>query len=181
VSRPGRGLLGAAVALAVLGAALLGVGLALQFSGGSDDGGGPRSASGLRAAIGRAHPADDDFPGLTEARVAVGGQCRRVVVADTEPERVQGLRNRRDLGPYRGMLFVFGADSTAAFTMADTVVPLDIGFYDTGGRPVDHRHLVPCAQAQPRCPLYRSRGPYRYALETLRGALGSGGLSSCPG
>jgi uncharacterized membrane protein (UPF0127 family) len=168
-----------AAALVVVGAALLGVGLVLQFGGGSDGSGPARPTGGLRAAVARARPASDDFTGRMELRLAVGGACKRIVVADTESQRVQGLRQRRDIGPYAGMLFVFDADSNAGFTMADTLVPLDIGFYDASGHPVDRRDMVPCSPAAPNCPLYRSRAPYRYALETLRGGLGAGGLSPC--
>ena len=49
------------------------------------------------------------FEGLSEVKAAIGyDHCLRLVVADTEEERVAGLRgNEADLGPYDGMLFVF--------------------------------------------------------------------------
>jgi uncharacterized membrane protein (UPF0127 family) len=166
----------AAVVLALAGA-LIGGGLVLLFR--SDDAPAPRGTLG--AVLAGQRPAVAPFPGLTEVRLDVGGNCRRIVVADAVDERATGLMGRRDLGPYDGMLFVFGGPTQGPFTMSDVPVPLDIGFYDAGGRPVDRLTMQPCPGRRPsECPLYRSRGAYRYALETLQGGLASGALSGCP-
>ena len=119
------------------------------------------------------------FEGLTEAQLGVGGRCLRVVVADDEAERVQGLRRRRDIGPYDGMLFVFDEPVDTPFTMSTVPVPLEIGFYAADGSPVSRRHMKPCPHAEADCPDYHSSGPFSYALETLRGKLPSGALSGC--
>jgi uncharacterized membrane protein (UPF0127 family) len=111
--------------------------------------------------------------------VAVGGRCLRVVVADDQTERVQGLRQRRDLGPYDGMLFVFDAPSEVPFTMSRVPVELDIGFYSGSGVPVSRRRMMPCPRADADCPSYRAGGPFTEALETLAGQLPSGALSGC--
>ena len=114
-------------------------------------------------------------------RLGVGGDCRRIVVADTVDERATGLMRRNDLGSYGGMLFVFDAPVSSSFTMSDVPVPLDIGFYDAAGRPVDRLLMQPCPdRTVAECPTYRSRGPYGYAVETLGGELAGGGLSACP-
>ena len=52
-------------------------------------------------------------------------------------ERIQGLRAVTDLGAYDGMLFVFPSDAFARFTMAQTPLPLDIGWYTSDRAPVD--------------------------------------------
>ncbi len=168
----------AAVVMAVA-AALIGGGLVLLLRGG-DDGTAARSGA-FASALAGARPASAPFSGLTELQLGVGGDCRRIVVADDVGERATGLMRRRDLGPYYGMLFVFDQPSTSAFTMSDVPVPLDIGFYDAAGRPIDRLEMQPCPDKTPaQCPVYLAKGPYRYALETLGGGLSSGALSACP-
>lgn len=140
-------------------------------------GDGERSrASGLGL---RARPASAPFAGYTESDVAVGGRCLRVVVADSVDERVQGLRSRSSLGPYDGMLFVFGGPTEAPFTMTGVPVPLDVGFYGGDGAPVSRLRMRPCAGAEARCPVYGAGATFEYALETLRGGLPPGALSPC--
>lgn len=123
-------------------------------------------------------PAAAPFAGLTEARLALGGDCLRVVVADEPGERHDGLRDRTDLGPYDAMLFVFPTDTTARFTMAGVDAPLAIGWYDAAGRPVGAAEMEPCPGGD-GCPSYGPPGRYRYALETPPGALGGGALGPC--
>ncbi len=125
-------------------------------------------------------PAGDPLAAFGETRVALGSRCLRVAVADEPGERVQGLRGVTDLGAYDGMLFVFPADGRGAFTMAGTPSELDIGFYDAGGREVDRDTMTPCPEGDDAsCPRYEADAPYRYALETPAGGLGSGALSVC--
>lgn len=151
-----------------------------------------RSGESAGSAAGRLHgllladalvgqrPAMDPLAGFGEAQVALGGRCSRVAVADEPGERTRGLRGVEGLGAYDGMLFVFPDDGAYRFTMAGTLIDLDIGFYDADGRLVDSEEMTPCRDGDDRsCPLYESRGPFRYALEMTGGALGSGGLSTC--
>jgi hypothetical protein len=144
----------------------------------SDDDVAPSGPVG--AALRRASDAEAPFTGLTAIQLGVGGDCKRVVVADTVEERGQGLRGRRDLAGYDGMLFVFDAPAPASFTMSGVPVPLDIGFYDAGGRPVSRQHMEPCAKAVAECPAYVSNDESLYALETEAGELASGSLGACP-
>jgi uncharacterized membrane protein (UPF0127 family) len=174
---PARRAVAAAVLLA-LAAALVGGGL-LLFLNGDDDTAAP--AGSLASVLAGARPAEAPFADLTEVRLGIGGECRRVVVADAVDERAVGLMRRRDLGAYEGMLFVFEGPTQVAFTMSRVPVPLEIGWYDAAGRPVDQLVMQPCPdQSVAECPLYRSRGPYRYAVETLEDELPSGALSGCP-
>jgi uncharacterized membrane protein (UPF0127 family) len=159
------------IGLAVAAAVAVVVGLVLLVR---DDG----EHSGPRLAL-RTTPASAPFPDLTETQLSVGGRCLQVVVDDTEAERVQGLRQRRDLGAYDGMLFVFDAPTRATFTMSTVPVPLDIGFYAANGAPVSRRHMKPCPRADAECPVYEAGAEFVYALETLRGELPSGALSGC--
>jgi uncharacterized membrane protein (UPF0127 family) len=167
----------AAAVLAVAAAALIG-GLVLVLRG-DDDAAMPTGTLG--SVLAGARPARSPFAGLTEVRLAIGGDCRRAVVADEVDERAVGLMRRRDLGPYDGMLFVFDRPTQGSFTMSNVPVPLDIGWYDAGGRPVDRLVMQPCPDRPvSECPSYRSRGPYSYAVETLEGELPAGALSGCP-
>ncbi|MFI5047562.1 MAG: DUF192 domain-containing protein [Acidimicrobiia bacterium] len=120
------------------------------------------------------------FTGLTEARLALGGDCLRLVVADDLAERAAGLRNREAVAPYDGMLFVFDAPTTATFTMSGVSAPLDIGFYDGDGTPVSRTRMQPCAKAAQDCPVYRADGPFVFAVETRPGGLAHGALARCP-
>jgi uncharacterized protein len=167
----------AATVLAAAVAALVG-GLVLLLRGGDDA---PARAGKLSVGLAGARPATAPFTGLTELRLGIGGDCRRVVVADEVDERAVGLMRRRDLGPYDGMLFVFERPTQGSFTMSNVPVPLDIGWYDASGRPVDRLVMQPCPdRSVSECPRYGSRGPYTYAVETLEGELPAGALSDCP-
>ena len=135
----------------------------------------------LGSVLAGAPPATAPFTGLTEVRLGIGGDCRHVVVADDTDERATGLMRRNDLGSYDGMLFVFDGPTSSSFTMSDVPVPLDIGWYDAAGRPVDRLRMLPCPDGTVAdCPAYSSRGPYSYAVETLGGELPGGALSACP-
>ena len=167
------------VALAGVAVALVAVGIVklVGDDSGNDSGGG--SSPSLTAALAAATPADAAFPGLTAARIAVGGRCIRVVIADTLAERVEGLRQRSDVGDYDGMLFVFDGATDTAFTMSTVPVALDIGFYDATGKLVSDERMLPCPKAEDQCPVYRADGPFVYALETVKGELPAGSLSGC--
>jgi uncharacterized membrane protein (UPF0127 family) len=168
---------GVAAALLALAAALVGGGLVLLL-GRDDDTASPGGP--LASVLAGARPAGAPFTQLTEVRLGIGGDCRRTVVADRTDERATGLMRRSDLGPYDGMLFVFGTPTSSSFTMSEVPVPLDIGWYDAAGRPVDRLLMQPCPdRSVSDCPVYSSRGPYTYAVETLGGQLPSGALSGC--
>jgi uncharacterized membrane protein (UPF0127 family) len=168
---------GVAVALLALVAAVVGGGMVFLL-GRDDDTAAPGGP--LASVLVGARPATAPFTRLTEVRLGIGGDCRRTVVADSTDERATGLMRRSDLGPYQGMLFVFDSPTSSSFTMSDVPVPLDIGWYDAAGRPVDRLLMQPCPdRSVSDCPVYSSRGPYTYAVETLGGQLPNGALSGC--
>jgi uncharacterized membrane protein (UPF0127 family) len=170
---------GRIVALALLGLVVAGV-VVLAVRAMSDDDGAAEKPSGtLAASLRAATPAQAPFDGLTEANLSVGGKCVRVVIADSEAERVEGLRQRSDLGPYDAMLFVFEGPVDVGFTMSTVPVPLEIGFYSADGTRTSARHMRPCAKAENECPVYRAAQPFEFALETLGGKLPAGDLGGC--
>jgi uncharacterized membrane protein (UPF0127 family) len=181
VTRPSAARLGAA-AFAVVAVALLVFGIVRLVGGGdgSSSADAPGSSSALHTAVRNATPASAPFADLTSTRVTVGDRALHVVVADTESERETGLRRRSDVGPYDGMLFAFPSPTTVGFTMSTVPVALDIGFYDASGRVVDRLRMTPCAGTDQSCPVYRARGPFSYALETLAGRLPQGRLAAAP-
>jgi uncharacterized membrane protein (UPF0127 family) len=140
----------------------------------------PEEGTGVATALQDTRAASAPFEGLTEAMLALGDRCLRVAIADEDSERHEGLRSATDLGEYDGMLFVYGDDIDARFTMADTLIPLDIGFYAADGSPIDRTTMQPCPEGDDAtCPVYGSSDPFRYALETAAGNGGSGAIGAC--
>lgn len=115
---------------------------------------------------------------MTTRPITVDDSELVVAVAATGEERSQGLRGVDDLGDLDGMLFVWdGEEVTSRFTMADTLIELDIAFFDADGRLVDAFRMVPCDGED--CPTYAAAAPYAYALETPAGhgpAVGPGSM-----
>lgn len=100
--------------------------------------------------------------------VELNGQRFHVEIADTEAARAQGLMQRTQLDADAGMLFIFPDEQVRAFWMKNTLIPLDILYFDARHRLVSAQlEAQPCVSA--RCPGYASRGPARYVLEIKGG------------
>jgi uncharacterized membrane protein (UPF0127 family) len=100
-------------------------------------------------------------------------------VADEPEERAQGLRGVTRLpADVDGMLFVFAEPVSTAFIMEDTLLPLDVWFFDGAGLVVGTEEMTPCSVAP--CPRHGSPGLVRWALETPLGRyeFGEGELLS---
>ncbi len=92
-----------------------------------------------------------------------------IAVASTSEQRQQGLMHITDLGALNGMVFVFEEDTSGGFWMKNTLIPLDIAFFDVDGKFVDGFAMEPCTTAD--CPTYRPGGSYRFALEMPAGDM----------
>jgi uncharacterized protein len=89
--------------------------------------------------------------------------------ARTPAQRAQGLMGRRTLAPRAGMTFEYETPATGAFWMKNTLIPLDIAFYDGRGRILRILTMQPCRVAA--CPLYDPKVAYRGALEVNAGSF----------
>jgi hypothetical protein len=98
-----------------------------------------------------------------------GGARVRVEIADTDPLRERGLMGRTSLDDDAGMLFQWTDDTSVAFWMKDTLIPLSIAFLSADGRVLSLLDMEPC-RADP-CPVYDPHVSYRMALEAKQGAF----------
>ena len=87
-------------------------------------------------------------------------------VASTPSQLSRGLSGRDSLSADRGMLFILGQDSTAAFWMKDMKFPIDI-IWIHDDTVVDIDADVPVASGTP--PLYTPVSPVNYVVEVNAG------------
>ena len=98
------------------------------------------------------------------ARVVV-----QVEIARTSAERQRGLMYRRTLPAKAGMVFVFSQAVSNGFWMKNTLIPLDIAFYDGRGRILRILTMQPCRRDP--CRVYEPGVSYRAALEVNAGSF----------
>lgn len=98
-----------------------------------------------------------------------------VELARTPAERERGLMGRKKLPEDAGMLFVFPAPQPLFFWMKDTLIPLDVVYFDAEGRFVSAAAMEPCPPASP-CPSYASTHAALYALEVKGGSAAQWGV-----
>src|SRR5680860_268809 len=112
-------------------------------------------------------------PEFARGRVLIDTKGNSVLidvdVAETDEQRAFGLMQRESMPDDEGMLFVFFEETTSAFTMRNTLIPLSIAFFDFDGEIVKILDMEPC-EAEP-CPSYDPGVTYRGALEVNQGAF----------
>lgn len=103
-------------------------------------------------------------------RVQVGPASFQVELAQTQEEKTRGLMFRTQLPEGQGMLFIQEEPERAVFWMKNTLIPLDLLFFDSTGTLLEiFPEVPPCRQ--PDCPNYPSRSTaIRYILE-INGGL----------
>lgn len=108
--------------------------------------------------------------------VTLRGHRIAVEVANDDASRAQGLMFRDRIATDGGMLFVFADDAPREFWMKNTRIPLDMLFFDAGGKLVAvQRDAQPCRQDP--CATYPSNAPARYVLELAGGSAARMGVA----
>lgn len=123
----------------------------------------PALAAALACTACTTAPASAQNPNVT-----LGGHHFSVEIAATPAEQAHGLMDRTSMPSDHGMLFVFPQAQPLTFWMKDTLIPLDMLFFDEAHRLVTIRADVPPCRADP-CPTYASTAPARYVLELNAG------------
>ncbi|MPV86837.1 DUF192 domain-containing protein [Ostreibacterium oceani] len=90
-------------------------------------------------------------------------------IANTSQTMQKGMMHRPSMQANQAMIFVFPAPRQVSFWMKNTLIPLDMLFFDTNGVLKEIKHNVPpCRQAQ--CPTYPSAtNDIQYVVEIKGG------------
>ncbi|WP_257388800.1 DUF192 domain-containing protein [Tahibacter caeni] len=96
--------------------------------------------------------------------VVLKGKTFYVELAENDEQHMRGLMFREQMAPDRGMLFIFRDEYMQAFWMKNTLIPLDMLYFDKNFHVVSVQNNVPPCKADP-CPSYPSSGPAKYVLE----------------
>jgi uncharacterized membrane protein (UPF0127 family) len=85
------------------------------------------------------------------------GKARfQVTIADTPQTRARGLMFVEEMPQREGMLFVFEDERTRTFWMRNTLISLDILYFDATGAWVSAPR-TPCRSTRPHCPAMAPR------------------------
>jgi len=101
-------------------------------------------------------------------RVDLAGQSYRVRIAADDESRALGLMYRKHMPADEGMLFLFREPQALAFWMKNTLIPLDILYFDASGKLVSMvQNAQPCGRGP--CPGLPSTAPAKFVLELNAG------------
>lgn len=103
------------------------------------------------------------------------GHTFHVELATNNATRELGLMHRTSLDPDQGMLFAFPYEAEQSFWMKNTLIPLDMLFFDHNRKLVSVQLNVPPCKVDP-CPTYPSGKPVTYVLELAAGTVAQLGI-----
>lgn len=104
--------------------------------------------------------------------IEIGDEQYLVAVAETPQQTAQGLMFVTRLDPLDGMLFDYGGERQINHWMKNTLIPLDIAFFDAQGRFVSKTTMVPCTEEDDAaCPRYPAEGPAAFSVEVPAGVF----------
>jgi uncharacterized protein len=107
--------------------------------------------------------------------VVIAGHRFEVEIADTEDARERGLMFRTHLAAGHGMLFIYPDARSRNFWMKNTLIPLDILFFDADKRLINiSADTPPCKTTD--CPTYSSAAAAQFVLELKAGIARKTGL-----
>lgn len=129
----------------------------------------PGTLTSVAAVSTTIEPDQGDLVGWDTTRVVLDERELWLARANSEAERAQGLTGVAHLGDLDGMLFEWDGEVITGFWMKDTLIALDIAFFDRDGALVDQTSLTPC-ESDP-CPVYVASTPFRWAIESEPGRL----------
>ncbi|MGA9853100.1 MAG: DUF192 domain-containing protein [Gammaproteobacteria bacterium] len=100
--------------------------------------------------------------------VILDGHRYTVEIADTDASRERGLMFRTHMAADHGMLFVYSDAQPRYFWMKNTLIPLDILFFNAQRRLINVSADTPPCKADP-CSTYSSTASAKYVLELNAG------------
>ena len=117
-------------------------------------------------------------PSKTETRaLKLQGHTFQVELATNDAQREEGLMHRKALAADHGMLFVFAYEAPQSFWMKNTLIPLDMLFFDKDRKLVSMQLDVPPCTSDP-CAVYPSGKPVTYVLELAAGTVAQLGITT---
>lgn len=107
----------------------------------------------------------------TKAKIEINEKTYTVEVANSQEKRAKGLMFRKHLPGNTGMLFVFSYEDYRYFYMKNTLIPLDIAFFNAQMEIVSIKQMEPLDEAT-----VPSDKKAMYALEMNRGFFEKEGI-----
>lgn len=114
---------------------------------------------------------------LPRGTLVIGGNDPlelEVDLALSSATQAKGLMNVEEIPDDYGMVFLWSETSVHSFYMKNTLIPLDIAWWDEDGRIVDIQTMQPCT-ADP-CRVYTPAAPHIAAVEVNAGLLEEAGV-----
>lgn len=104
----------------------------------------------------------------SDAELVINNAVFEVDLAVTPEERKTGLQNRKHLAENQGMLFIYPEPRIISFWMKETLIPLDMLFFDSHGQLLEAFDKVPpCTTSS--CKTYTNGKPSQFVLEIPAG------------